>query len=291
MKNLLFFILVMMTALSARSQVTASEPVKTGDRFFVGVSYTYMSLDMELNALSLHSVWYGEDLGTTDLTADEIDEINAAVDRSTSINNINIEAGMAFINKPGAKWHFNGKLCLGIAGSKIEVQNNSTDTLEYSYDSGLSKPAFSLGLDVGYAFNDHWALSLRPMFMGTMGKNSDITDNINPEPVNVTQTTDDKYYTYYEHASLTADYTAGHFTVSVGPGFYWVNSKHIYSINRVNDLNGDTMNDEITRKMIAKSFIDGSVAVEWKIIEALTFYAVAGIGPDLMINTGIHYNF
>lgn len=291
MKKLLLITLVMITALFARAQVNDTNPATTGNRFFLGASYSYMALGQELNALTLHSVWYGEDMGTHELTSDEIDEVNSAIDRKTSIHNINLEAGMSFIRKPATKWSLDGKICLGIAKSISDVENNTTDTLEFSYNSSLVNPAVGIGFVLGYHFNDRWSLSLRPLFMGTMGKNTDITDNLNPEPVNVTQTSEDKYYTYYEHACLTVDYTTGPLTISAGPGFYWVNSKHIYSIYRVNDLNGDTMNDEITSRTIAKSFLDGSVALEWKIIEPLSFYALAGIGTDFFVNTGVHFNF
>jgi len=291
MKKLTLFTLSVLFALCARSQVAANDPVKTGKRFYVGVSYLYMSIDQKLSSLSLHSEWYGEDYGTYDLSDEEIDEVNSIIDRSTAIHDINLEAGMSFIKNQDSKWHFNGKIFFGIAGNDSEVSNNATDTLEYSFNSGLSRPAFGLGLDAGYHFNDRWALSLRPIFMGTMGKNTDIVDNIGPDPVNVTENTDDQYFTYYEHVSLTADFTAGAFTISVGPGFYWISSKHQYTITRTNDLNGELMIDEITSITTGKSFIDGNVAIEWRIIDPLTFYAAAGIGSDLFIDTGLHYNF
>ena len=52
-------------------------------------AYSYLSADLKLSSLSLHSVWFGEDLGTHDLSSQEIDEVNATVDRTISINNVN----------------------------------------------------------------------------------------------------------------------------------------------------------------------------------------------------------
>jgi len=291
MKKILVSLLVALLCLHAWSQdEPGGEDGKT-KRFFAGVSYSYLSADLKLSSLSLHSVWFGEDLGTHDLSSQEIDEVNATVDRTISINNVNLEAGMSFLNKPGSKWHFDGKIFLGIAGSKSEFRNKDTDTLEYSFDSEFSKPCSGLGFDVGYSFNPHWGLSFRPYIFGTIGKITNIVDKINGEPENVTETREDHYFSVFEHVSLTVDFTAGNCTVSAGPGIYWINSRQKYSIERTNLLNGDVMLDEITSRTIAKSMIDGSIAIEWRIIDPLTFYASAGIANDLFVNTGIHYNF
>lgn len=284
-------ILGVVAASFSRSQVNEANPAQAGNRFFAGISYSFQSADLELWSMSLHSVWYGEDLGTHELSDREIDEINAVIDRDIVIHSINLEAGMSFLNNPDSKWHFNGKIFFGLSGSKSEIRNTVTDTMEYSFDSEFSKPCSGVGFDVGYSFNPHWGVSLRPYFMGTIGKITNIEDNINIKPENVTEVRQDHYFVLYEHLSLMADFTAGHFTLSAGPGIYWVTSRHKYSIDRVNDLNGDTMFDEITSHAISKSMIDGSIAVEWRIIDPLTFYATAGIAKDLFVNTGIHYNF
>jgi hypothetical protein len=291
MKKTVLIIFVILLCFNARSQEKKDFETKNGKRYFVGLSYTYLNVDLKLAALSLHSYWYGEDLGTHVLTDAEINEINDVIDRNMKINNVNLEAGMAFLDNPDSKWHFNGKLFFGLAGSESETQNTATDSLEYSFDTRFTKPCTGLGFDVGYSFDQHWGLSIRPMIMGTIGKITHIIDNVNITPVNVTETREDQYFSLYEHMSLTADFTAGHFTISAGPGFYWINSRHKYTINRVNDLNGDIMIDDITSKTITRTFIDGSIAVEWRVIEPLTVYASAGISNDLLINTGIHFNF
>jgi hypothetical protein len=55
--------------------------------------------------------------------------------------------------------------------------------------------------------------------------------------------------------------------------------------------NGDIIKDEINTKGIARSFIDGNIAAEWRFTKPLTIYAHAGFGNDVFINTGLHYNF
>lgn len=291
MKKITLMMFSFIVCIGAYSQGTMNEPAKTGKRFFAGVSYMYLSAHQKLSALTLHSEWYGEDFGTHELTEDEIDEVNAVIDRNSRVHCMSLEAGMHFIQNEASGWTVDGKILLGLAGNQNEIQNNSTDTLEFSYKSGLTRPAFGLGLDIAYHLNDQWALSLKPFAMSTMGANTEIVDNLSPNPVNVTETSDDKYWMFYEHLSLTVDFAAGNFTFSAGPGFYWINLKHEYTITRTNDLNGDLLIDEITTKTFGESFIDANVAVEWKITEMLDFYAAAGIGADLMLNTGLHYNF
>lgn len=291
MKKFLLICIGMIITLAALSQSDTEKQDPAGNRFFVGVSYSFISVELKLSSLSLHSLWYGEDLGTHDLTNAEIDAVNSTIDRNIIINNINVEAGMKFLNNPDSKWYFNGKLFFGIAGLKSETYNNVTDTLEYSFDSEFAKPCSGVGFDVGYRFSSRWGLSLRPYFMGTIGKITTIVDNINNKPENVTEVKQDQSFALYGHLGLMAVFTAGQFTLSVGPGVYWLNSRHKYTIDRVNDLTGDTMCDEITSYAVGKSMIDCSIAVEWQIIEPLTLYINAGIAKDLFINTGIHFNF
>ena len=291
MKKFIFFTSLILLAISVRSQVTVQEPVRTGKRFFVGISYSYLSMDLKLSAMSLHSNWYGTDMGTNNLSADELEEVNSIVNRNTRVNYLSVNAGMEFTNNPGSKWHFTGTLNLGIAGLMTEVHNTSTDSLEYIFDSDFSKPCLGFVFNVGYSFDKHWGLSLLPRLLGSMSKVNKINDMVNPDPINFTPVKQEKNSVIYFRSDLLANYSIGPVSLYMGPGFYFFWSKHQYRREYTNINTGDVLIEEANSTLVPEMFVDGSIAVEWRIIEILTFNAHAGIGKDLILDAGIHYNF
>jgi len=291
MKNILLLIFVMTLFMQVRSQDQKTDQEIRGEKFFIGLSYSYMSFDMKLKALSLHSVWAGQDLGTRDLSTEEIDDINSFTERTTTVNTICLEAGIPLLNKPNSKWRIDGTLTLGIAQIEKSTYNKNAETEESNSNSGFNLPCFGLGFNIVYQFNPKWGLLLKPFFSAAKGSISKITDNSNPVPENFTQTVDYKYSTYYEHVSLLGSFSAGKISLYAGPGFYWINSNHEYTIVQTNMSNGNIIREEVNSKGIARSCFDGNIALEWNITSPLTFYAHVGIGNDIFINTGIHYNF
>ena len=291
MKKHVLLLILISWFFSALAQESAGEQTMKNRRFFVGASYSFMSVDMKLSSLSLHSVWFGSDLGTRELEPGEIDTINDFINRHSNINALSLEAGMDFINNPEVKWKFSGSLLLGIAQNLTTVYNNETGVQEYSFNSGFSKPCLGLGFNVGYQFTPHWSLSLHPYVVGTMGTITDIDDQINTDPINFTSKKEDKFSTLYLRNSLMAGYTAGPVTIMAGPGFYWLWSKHKYSRNYTNINDGQVITEEATYVLIPGSFIDGSVAVTWRIIDPLTLRVHAGIGKDVMVDGGLQFNF
>jgi len=291
MKNITLLMISIILCISVYSQDDKDDPAKNGNRFFVGFSYSYLSIDMKLSALSLHSEWYGTDMGTHELTDEELDDVNSNVDRNTRVNYLNIVAGMSFIKNPGSKWHANGNVYLGIAGTRAEVQNTGTDSLEYTFGSDFSKPCLGLGFDAGYRFDDHWGLSVMPRVFGSISKTDEINDMVNPDPINFTSTKEDKNQIIYFRCDLLASYTTGPVTLYLGPGFYYSWSKHEYSREYIHVETGDVLIEKVNSTIVPRTFIDGSLAMEWKIIEAFTFNAHAGISRDLSLDAGIHFNF
>lgn len=287
MKKLIFSTLILCLALIVRSQETSQAPVKSESRFFIGASYSYLNADLKLNRLSNHSVWYGEDFGTYDFNGEELDAIDSVIDRNSRVNNVNFEASMVLYGRPDSKWHATATLLLGIASSYTTIHNNVTDTDEYTIDSKFQKPCVGMGLDVSYALDPHWGISLRPFFICTFGEAVTVTDNINPVPEGFLQTNRDTYRSFYQRVSLMATYTTGDLVLSAGPGFYWLLSNHEYTIKRVYESNGDLLVDEINSRSINRSFLDGTVAIRWHVSGPVSLYAMTGIGADIVVNGGI----
>lgn len=291
MKKYLIFCTLLPWLFSAQAQDNQVEKSAKNRRFFAGAAYSYLSIDMKLKSMSLHSVWYGSDLGTRDLERAEVDNINEYVTRNSDVNALTIEAGMHFIDKPEIPWKFSGTLLLGIAQNHTTVTNNVTGVQEYSFNSDFSKPCLGLGINFGYQFNKHWGLFLRPYLVGTMGTITNVNDQINPDPVNFTSMKEDQFTTLYLRSSLLASYQAGPVTIMAGPGFYYLWAKHNYSRVYANINDGQTITEEATYVLIPQSFLDGSLALTWRIIDPLTLYAHVGIGKDFMLDGGIQFNF
>ncbi len=286
-----FYLSFLTILLFVYSQGQTQEPVEKRKPFFIGVSYTYMSLDMKLKDLSIHTIWAGQDMGTHEFSSEDVDELNSFAERTATVNVVCIEAGMQLLSKPDLKWHIDGTVFLGIAQTYNRIYNKSTETEERTHNSGFSKPFFGLGFNVAYNFNPKWGFTLRPLFTATMGSSTEITDNYNQVPENFTQSLQDTYSTFYGRISLLGSFSTGNIKLYAGPGFYWLNSNHEYIIEQTNITTGKIIRDEINSKAIARSFIDGNIAVEWKIINQLTIHALASFGNDIFINSGIHYNF
>ncbi|MEI6436849.1 MAG: outer membrane beta-barrel protein [Bacteroidota bacterium] len=291
MKKYLIFCTLLPWLFSVQAQDNQVEKSAKNRRFFVGAAYSYMSIDMKLKSMSLHSVWYGSDLGTRDLEPGEVDTINDYVNRHSDVNALTIEAGMHFIDKPEVPWKLSGTLLLGMAQNLTTVYNKATGVQEYSFNSGFSKPCLGVGFSFGYQFTKHWGLFLRPYLVGAMGTITNIDDQINPDPINFTSKKEDKFTTLYMRSSLLASYQAGPVTIMAGPGFYYLWSKHKYSRTYTNINDGQTITEEATYVLIPRSFIDGSVAVAWRIINPLTLHVHAGIGSDFMLDGGLQFNF
>jgi hypothetical protein len=291
MKQITLLMISIILCISVYSQDGKDDPAKGGNRFFVGFSYSYLSIDMKLSALSLHSHWYGTDMGTHELTDEELDDVNSTVDRHSRVNYLSINAGMAFIDNPDSKWHFNGMLNLGIAGTRAEVHNTGSDSLEYTFDSDLSKPCIGLGFDVGYQFDEHWGLSVLPRVLGSVSKINEITDMVNPDPINFTSHKEDESWIIYFRGEVLASYTTGPVTLYLGPGFYYGWSENEYKREYTHVESGEVLIEKVNSTLVPRTFIDASLGAEWRIIDALTFNAHAGISRDLTLDAGIHFNF
>lgn len=291
MKKLILTTLIICLGILVHSHDAGQEPVKKESRFFLGASYSYLNADMKLNRLSNHSVWYGQDFGTYDFTGEELDVIDSVIDRNNQVNNVNLEFGMVLYDRPDSKWNARATFFLGLARSYATIHNTVTETDEYTFDSRLQKPCLGLGMDVSYALDPHWGISLRPFFISTFGEAVTITDNINPVPDGFIQTTSDTYRSFYQRVSLMATYTTGNVVLAVGPGFYWLLSNHEYTINRVYQSSGELLTDEITSRSINRSFVDGTVAIRWHVSGPLSLYALVGIGSDIVVNGGITLGF
>lgn len=291
MKKHLFVILMLTVGLSALAQEPGSEKTTKNRPFFVGVSYSYLSVEQKLTDMSLHSVWYGNDLGTSDLTEDEIKTLNDQFDRSTKVNAILAEFGWWILKKPETQWQVNAKLFGGIAQSLSNINIKEGESQEISYNSGFSKPSLGLGAGVGYRFTDRWGLNLNPLLVGTMGKSNEITDKAFPDPINFQSAKEHKYKTLVGRVDLLVSFRAGPVNLYAGPGLYRVWSWHDYTRTYSEGDPGEVITEEMTTRIVTRSCLNAVAGASWQITPAFTLVAKAGFGSDLSFDGGIHFNF
>lgn len=294
MKKLLLLFVVYMLVFNGFSQENpqAGNSRKSApNRFFAGISYSYMSVDMELASMKLHSVWKGVDPGIEEKTDDEIAAINGYVDRYSRINAFCIQLGMVFLNKPEVRWKLQGTLFAGLAENLTTVTNTLNSVQEYSFNSGYSKPCLGLGFDLGYQFSPEWGIVLRPFVVGTMGKSNSVEDLANPDLLNFNVKKENNYRTIYGKVSLLAGYTTGKVTVYAGPGFYRIWSHHEYKREYTQTEDWETITEEMTTTLVPVNFMDGNLAALWKISDRFSMNLIFGFGNDVNVNAGLHYNF
>ena len=270
---------------------TPGAPLGNPHRFFAGISYSYMSVDMELSAMTLRSVWPGSDAVTEVKTDDQISDINSYIDRYSRINAFCLQLGMNFLDKPDVKWKLSGSIFGGVAENLTTVTNTLIGVKDYTFNSGYSKPCLGLGFDLGYQVNPAWGVVLRPFVVGTMGKSSTIEDLANPDLLNYQVTKENKYRTLYGKVSVLASFTKGRITVFAGPGFYRIWSHHEYKRVYSQTEDWETITEEMTTDIVPKNFMDGNIAAVWRISDRFSLNALFGFGKDLNVNAGLHYNF
>jgi hypothetical protein len=293
MKNIFTTMMMIFLGLYGFSQkeTTQSENKSPTGRYFAGITYSWMSFDMELSAMKLHSVWFGSDAGTEEKTQEQIDEINGFIDRNTRINALSLQFGMILLDKPDVRWKLKGSVFGGLAENLTTVTNTLNSVKEYSFNSGFSKPYLGLVFDLGCHFNPTWAVTVRPLVSGTMGKSNTIEDLANPDLLNFNVSKENKYRTLFARVDLLATFTKGKFVFYAGPGLYRIWAHHEYKRVYTQTEEWETVTEEMTTDIVPKNFLDGNIGASWQIINKFTLNVLVGIGNDIYANAGFHFNF
>jgi hypothetical protein len=289
MKKLVLFMFAIIAGIQLQAQEPKQEP--NPKKFHIGVSYSYTQTDMKLLYMTEQYTWNDKSSGLQELDQEGIDEMNSRETFTRSLRGLSLEAGMILLDKPESKWHIEGTFMIGIASSRYRVQNNQLDTLEMEINSGFSLPAFGLQFKIGYQFNPHWGIAAVPHVGYSFGVNKNIEDNTYGH-IEFFNETRKCYYSYlYGRISLLATFRVKTLTIGVGPGFYLLYNSNDYQLQRVNPANGDTYSTELKTRLISKSFLDGDVFIDWRIVPFLSLSAYAAIGNDLTARGSIRYNF
>ena len=284
-----FIILCLLPALMAPAQDTVTYPCAKTRRFSVGLDYYFNRARLDYSYYSSAVYWNSSLIGERTLSGDELDEMNSYKKVMSALNTFRISFGMVILCK--THWNIGGKVSLGPSSFSYDIHNTRLDSLERKMSSGFTSPVAGLDFDFGYHFNPRWGIALQPSVLYTFGTTSRITDNEFPEIPYFQETRKNIFHYIYTRINLLASYTINGFTVSAGPGFYYLYLANHYRINRTTPLSGYTYDTEVSTSFYTKSFFDGCIVVDWTIIPALSLGICCAIGNDFFIQPGVRYNF
>lgn len=260
-------------------------------RFSLGLNYSFLQSQMKLFSRTESGIWQGVDYGTDTLTKEDIESVNSISRFSSYSNAVCLEAGMVFLDKPGGRWHIDGKILLGISRTTYETYDKAKGTTDLKVTSSFSRPCLGLEFLFRYSFNPHWGLALSPYVTYSWGSTTNIEDNLDATPLNLTINRKEKSGSVYSHMAVMACYTIKNFTVSAGPGCYIIFNQRTYTIDRTNPQTGSSFFNETKSVYYNSSFIDGCINLDWRIIPQLDLSLYCGIGADILIHPGIRFLF
>ena len=287
MRKLLLFLLISGTLPGLMAQEHQPEPKLK--KFHIGLSYGYNHTGMKNLYLTEQFTWNGTPSELRELDQAEIDDLNSREENTRQFQGVSLEAGMVMLDNP--KWHIDGALLIGLASSEYKVWNNQIDTLALEIKSGFNLPVFGVQFNINRRFNAHWGVAAIPHIGYSFGKNETISDNTYGQIENFEESRQCKYNYLYGRISLQATWAVKNFSFGAGPGFYVLYNTNDYTINRRNPDTGDTYSTEIHTRLISRSFIDGTLSAEWRIIPALTLAANGAFGNDVSVRGSIRYAF
>lgn len=292
MKRLLISLVGFCILLHMHAQETpkASPAPPKPKKFTIGISYFYFQSDLKLTKLSLSSVWQGVDFGTNTLTKDEISNINSYSSFQSKSNAVCLQAGMVFLGKPGGKWHIDGNLIVGIAGTYYKNHNKAGNKDEFIVNSEFKRPCLGLGFNFRYNLDQQWGIALRPSVTYSWGTSSKISGTLYQENPFLNESKKMKSSSFLSKIVLAACYSYKSLAISAGPGFYYLFNKRELHVESVNPENGSTYSDDINSELCSKNFLEGNLTIQWMVIKCMSIQATAGIGADYFVDAGISYH-
>lgn len=289
MKKIIIWPLLFGAFLTGQAQENKPEP-KTRKVFF-GVSYTFNETTMKMRYMHEQYDWNGKPSEPRELDQEELDDLNSRESFTRQFQGLTIEAGMLILDKPDSPWHIDGSLMVGLASSRYRIWNDQIDTLAMEIKSGFTMPALGIHFNIAYMFTPAWGISAMPHAAFSFGRFENINDNTYGHIENFEETRNCYYNYLYGRINLLATYKMRTLTIGLGPGFYVLYNTNDYNIERRNPATGDTYMTEVNTRLLSKSFLDGNLSIDWRIIPTLSVSAMAAIGNDITARGSVRYHF
>lgn len=289
MKKMLLLLIVLLSFLTVQAQnkdITSSGKQK---KFHIGISYSISRTWNDINALSMYSVWYNQDLGTVTFNKNELDSVNGLRTEKMLLQCLVAEGGMVFLDK--SRWYIGGNILFGISRVRFETKIDLPDDNQKTVVSDFNDPVGGISMNIRFNFTKRWGLAVMPYCIYSWGKAKLIEDSILPNVQFFINNLSEKYVIGYNRLDLMATYKISRLIISAGPGFYYSFIKRTYDVDRVNPETRDEYHDDIKSSLHNIAFIDACLRADWTIIDPLTLSFEVAAGHDLFLKTGLCYNF
>lgn len=274
----------------AFSQNSAENSPQRKNRFHLGFHYVYLNYDMKIQSLKSSSVWSGQNLGTNELANDELDEINSFSQIDKEIQGPCFEAGIQLSGLKGETIFLEFNFMVGIVVKDFETFNSKTESTDMQINSKNFNPWIGMGVVAKYRLNDKWSIKLNPIVNYSWGESDDIKDNLYPIVNDFTESRVNKSYLWYTRANLMLSFDLKKFTLSAGPGIYYLYNKHEYTIDRLDSDEQQIYMDKINSTFVSNNIIDACLAANWNISKDLLFTASLSAATDLFVSAGFCYS-
>lgn len=265
------------------------EPDTDRAKFFVGISYSYLDVDMKLLAMTKSSVWNNQDLGTKEVSREDIDTINSYMDYNERINNAGLSAGMVLLNKPAGNWYIDGRIFVGAVYRKNILRNRDNESQDNEIQSIHYSPSFGIGFNFKYFIADRWGVALSTNSLFSSGKNNKIDENIYPVIAFMEENKENRFLMSYSAAKLMGSYDLGKVTIEAGPGFYYFYNSNKYHITRQRAVNNANYEDTIETTLQSEMFMNGYLQLSWRASDHFLINAGTGISKDFSVSATIYY--
>jgi hypothetical protein len=290
-KELSVFVLLMLFVINNANSQTESSNNESLSRFRIGLSYEYLSLKLKVMSIKYHSVWEGQDFGTSELGDDEVSEVNSISDISKIVHGPLINAGYTILNKKENPLFIEINAVAGMAFKNHEIINTETNKVVQSIKSDKYNHWYGLGMELRYHINKTWGVQLTPSLNYSYGVSENIIDKITPAIINYSEERSIKSNILYARTQLMVVYTLNNLSFLAGPGFYFASNMHELTVERTN-LEDNTINIDIyTTKLQSVQFVDLNLGLNWHFMKHFSFNATGGIGNGYFVFSGISYLF
>jgi len=270
---------------------TESSNNESLSKFRIGLSYEYLSFNLKVMSIKYHSVWDGQDFGSSTLGEDEVNEVNSISDISKIVHGPLINAGYTILNKKDNPLFIEINVVAGMAFKNHEIVNTEINQLVHSVKSDEYNQWYGLGMKLGYNINKTWGVQLIPSLDYSWGNSKDIIDKINPAVINYSEKRSSKSNILYFRTQIMAVYTIKNMSFLAGPSFYFASNMNELTIERTNLDDNSTNFDTYTMKLQSEHFVDLGIGINWQFTKHFAFNASGAIGKDTFLISGLSYIF
>jgi len=283
---LILFILLINITKTVCQEVTTNN----ASPFKIVVNYEYFKIGLKVESIKYYSIWAGQDFGYSELSSEEVDELNSFTDIHKTVQGPVLQFGWIALNKKKSPIYLDVNLFAGLAIKNYETINSQTESLDLNIKSKNVNHWYGTAINLIYYLNNKWGIRLNPSISYSWGETDKIIDNLNPIQELYNENRLDKSSIFYGRLNLQAVYLYKNFQFSLGPGFYYASNKHKLTIERLHPENNTKNTDTYDTQLISKNIIDANFDFLWRISSNFSVHFTTAFANDFFVLGGISYH-